>query len=87
MVFVKHTLVFELYGDTEMTRTDAVIDAFAGPVLAGFAIVVLLSARRAEAWKPRKAYRQIPHHTQPAAVVEQGPVRPANHVRFARFES
>lgn len=70
-----------------MTRTDAVIDAFAGPVLAGFAIVLLLSARRAEAWKPRKGYRQIPHHTEPAAIAQQGPVRPASRVRFARFES
>jgi hypothetical protein len=69
-----------------MSRTDAVIDAFAGPVLAGFAIVLLLSARHAEAWKPRKGYRQIPHHTPPAAIAQQGPVRPTSHVRFARFE-
>ncbi|MNE79174.1 hypothetical protein D3C80_1756380 [compost metagenome] len=69
-----------------MIRTDAVIDAFAGPVLAGFAIVLLLSARRAEAWKPRKGYRQIPHHVQPAAIAQQGPTRPASRVRFSRFE-
>jgi hypothetical protein len=65
-----------------MTRTDAVLDILGGPLMVGVAIVLLLGTRQIESWRPRKGYRQIPHHPAPNAVHQNGPVRNRNAVRF-----
>jgi hypothetical protein len=69
-----------------MTRTDAVLDSLGGPLMVGLAIVLLLGMRQIESWRPRKGYRQIPHHPVQQATGENGPVRNRNGVRFTALQ-